>query len=92
MRIDEIASPGSIRLRLRSLIESLKAINTGTERKDTAQYTGYRVSYTQEKDRKKTILIPWFTDFISPFAPALGELIGYKLENLPKSNKLSADL
>lgn len=90
LRIDEIASPGSIRLRLRSLIESLKKIDT-SERKETKKYEGYKVNYTKE-DRKKTILIPWFTDFISPFAPALGELVGYKLQNLPKSNKVSADL
>lgn len=92
LRIDEIASPGSIRLRLRSLVESLKA-NAITERKDNVtEYSGYRVAYTQEKDRKKTILVPWFTDFISPFATALGELIGYKVQNLPKSDKISADL
>ncbi len=92
LRIDEIASPGSIRLRLRSLVESLKA-NHGIDRKEQkVNYSGYRVPYTQAKDRKKTILVPWFTDFISPFAPALGELVGYKLENLPKSNKISADL
>lgn len=90
LRIDEIASPGSIRLRLRSLIESLKKINT-SERKVVKEYNGYKTPYTKE-DRKKTILLPWFTDFISPFAPALGELLGYKIQNLPKSNKVSADL
>ncbi|SHF69464.1 acyl-CoA dehydratase activase [Dysgonomonas macrotermitis] len=91
LRIDEIASPGSIRLRLRSLVESLKTINTVEHKINTDDYKGYRTPYTKE-DRKKTILIPWFTDFLSPFAPALGELVGYKIENLPKSNKISADL
>lgn len=91
LRIDEIASPGSIRLRLRSLVESLKTINTKERKVHTEDYQGYRIPYTA-KDRKKTILIPWFTDFLSPFAPALGELAGYKIENLPKSNKMSADL
>lgn len=91
LRIDEIASPGSIRLRLRSLVESLKTINTKERKVHTKDYTGYRIPYTAN-DRKKTILIPWFTDFLSPFAPALGELVGYKIENLPKSNKVSADL
>lgn len=92
LRIDEIASPGSIRLRLRSLVESLKTINTVSQsEKVIPEYQGYKTPYTKE-DRKKTILIPWFTDFLSPFAPALGELLGYKLENLPKSNKISADL
>jgi len=90
LRIDEIASPGSIRLRLRSLVESLKAINTSAPA-IPASYEGYSIPYT-EKDKKKTILVPWLADFLSPFAPALGELLGYKIENLPKSNKISADL
>lgn len=93
LRIDEIASPGSIRLRLRSLIESLKANNNTSVNQilEEPEYKGYNTPYTKE-DRKKTILIPWFTDFISPFAPALGDLIGYKVRNLPKTNKASADL
>jgi len=90
IRIDEIASPGSIRLRLRSLVESLKAINL-SEKRDIKPYKSYDTPYKAE-DRKKTILIPWFADFLSPFVPALGELVGYKLKNLPKTNKASADL
>ncbi len=90
LRIDEIASPGSIRLRLRSLIESLKAVNHSDETVPK-EYQGYEKVFT-EKDKKKTILIPWFTDFISPFIPALGELTGYTIRNLPKTNKTSADL
>lgn len=89
LRIDEIASPGSIRLRLRSLIESLRAAGI-TEYAEKRPFDGYAGKYT-EKDRNKTILIPWFTDFISPFVPALGQLMGYKIENLPKSSKVSAE-
>lgn len=91
LRIDEIASPGSIRLRLRSLVESLKAVRT-SDVNVSNQYTGYSVPYKKAKDGHKTVLIPWLCDFISPFAPALGELLGLKVENLPKSNKISADL
>ena len=89
LRIDEIASPGSIRLRLRSLIESLKTVNL-EEQPESRPFEGYAGKYTVE-DRRKTILIPWFTDFISPFLPAMGQLLGYKLENLPKSSKISAE-
>lgn len=91
LRIDEIASPGSIRLRLRSLVESLKAVKSYDINSDK-EYKGYFVPYKQATDRNKTILIPWLCDFLSPFAPALGELLGLKVENLPKSNKYSADL
>lgn len=89
LRIDEIASPGSIRLRLRSLVESLKVAKPGEFKYQG--YKGYSAPYKQS-DKNKTILIPWLTDFISPFAPALGELLGLKVANLPKSNKVSADL
>lgn len=92
LRIDEIASPGSIRLRLRSLVESLKAIKIAVKPSVNTQYRGYSVPYKIAKDANKTILIPWLADFLNPFAPALGELLGVKVANLPKSNKISADL
>lgn len=88
LRIDEIASPGSIRLRLRSLIESLKVAHANEQLPEAFQ--AYERTYIKE-DRKKTILAPWFSDFISPFIPVVGELIGYKIVNLPKSNKNSAE-
>ncbi|MDR2009685.1 MAG: acyl-CoA dehydratase activase [Bacteroidales bacterium] len=90
LRIDEIASPGSVRLRLRSLVESLKAMSkeNGKGYKD---YKAYAVPYT-EKDRRKTILFPWFSDSTSPFLPAVGELAGYKIVNLQKSSKESAEV
>ncbi|MDR3261717.1 MAG: acyl-CoA dehydratase activase-related protein [Tannerella sp.] len=90
IRIDEITSPGSIRLRLRSLVESLLYKKT-EKREDMKPYSGYRVPYTKE-DRKKTILVPWLADFISPFLPAIGDLAGYSLVNLPKPDRFSAEL
>lgn len=89
IRIDEIASPGSIRLRLRSFIESLKARHHMPSHSSN-DFNGYPASYTK-KDKKKTILVPWFADFFSPFVPAIGELIGYKMVNLPRSTKESAE-
>ena len=95
LRIDEIASPGSIRLRLRSLIDSLKSaesLKSSVIEGDTKKYLfeSYAGKYSKE-DRRKTILLPWFTDFISPFFPAMGKLMGLKVENLPKSSKSSAE-
>ena len=90
LRIDEISSPGSIRLRLRSLVESLKTINL-KDNSPKNSYIGYNVVYSKA-DREKTILVPWFADFLSPFLPPVGELAGYKVENLPRSSKQSADM
>lgn len=93
LRIDEIASPGSVRLRLRSLVESLKAIKVSEKKPEKEiAYQGYSVPYKKATDKDKTILVPWLADFLNPFAPALGELLGLKVANLPKSHKASADL
>ncbi len=88
IRVDEIASPGSTRLRLRSLVESLKS--TKTETLPEESYRGYYRPYTKE-DRKKTIIVPWLADFISPFIPVLGDLAGYTFVNLPRPGKSSAE-
>lgn len=88
IRVDEIASPGSTRLRLRSLVESLKNKKNGETVPES--YRGYHRPYTSE-DREKTILVPWLADFLSPFIPALGELCGYKFVNLPRPGKKSAE-
>ena len=90
LRIDEIASPGSIRLRLRSLIESLKAAGVDTKKANNRDYIGYSRTYKKE-DRQKVILVPWLADFFSPFVPAIGKLAGYKIENMPKTSKQSVD-
>ncbi len=91
LRIDEIASPGSIRLRLRSLIESLRATKQKEQSVEVRPFHAYEASFKKE-DRQKTILIPWFADYLSPFFPAIGELAGYQLVNLPKSSKASAEI
>jgi len=91
LRIDEIASPGSIRLRLRSLIESLKVASIKDLPEQGKNFKGYETVY-RKQDRQKTIIIPWFADYLSPFFPAIGELAGYKIVNLPKSSKASADI
>lgn len=90
LRIDEIASPGSIRLRLRSLIESLRAINETEIKQPAAPYKGYPTAYRAD-DRKKTILAPWLADFFSPFIPAIGELAGYKIVNMPRTSRQSVE-
>ena len=92
LRIDEIASPGSIRLRCRSLVESLRTCRDAARHVSTTEkYVGYNIPYTTE-DKKKTILIPWFADFLSPFIPIIGELGGYNVVNLPKTSKEAAEI
>lgn len=88
LKIDDINNIGSTRLRIRSLIESLKFKHEKTFTKDR------RPVHTKPflaEDRKRKILMPWFADMYSPFLPACFELLGYEAINLPPSDQQSAE-
>ena len=89
LKLDDINNIGSMKLRVRSLVESLK-IADGTEETDTrqdfvttpvydTQYTGYK------------IIIPFFTSFISPMLPAIFRVAGYDVDCLPMSDDESGE-
>ena len=89
LKLDDINNIGSMKLRVRSMIESLKLANAdGTEDgvKDFTTVPVYDKSY---RDRK--ILVPYFTPFISPLIPAIMKVAGYDAENLPLSDNDSSE-
>ncbi len=89
LRIDDITSPGSLRLRIRSLVESIRL--QGRQSKAVAGDNLKNKPFTVN-DRDRTILAPWFSDFYSPFIPPLAKVAGYRFVNLPPSDHVSADI
>ncbi|KAA6331067.1 Activator of (R)-2-hydroxyglutaryl-CoA dehydratase, partial [termite gut metagenome] len=87
LKIDDVNNIGSIKLRVRSVIESLK-FNHDTLRTVEPFVTTKRFD---KEDKKRTILVPYFTDYISPLIPALFELEGYNVEALPESDTESVE-
>lgn len=86
IRVDEITSTGSMRLRVRSLIESLR-LKTLKSVEPNVRIT---TPPFMPEDRRRTILAPRFDNyFYSPFLPTLFRLHGYNLEILPASDKKS---
>jgi len=86
LKIDDISSIGSVKLRLRSLLESLRIREKLTnqpeyKRKNTPDFL--------DVDKNRTILIPHFSEFYSPFLPALFSNLGYHFVNLPSPDKHS---
>lgn len=75
LKLDDISNVGSMKLRIRSLTESMKLFHeTEIDRKETPVSTTPVVS---ESDlRHKKILLPFFTPFISPLIPAIMHLAG----------------
>jgi len=88
IRIDEIESTGSTRLRLRSLVETLKA----NERMQPAPKPRKTVRLFEAEDRKKVILAPYYSRFISPVVAGPLLQMGYKVETLPPSDRQSVEL
>lgn len=79
IRVDEISATGSVRLRLRSLVESIVIKHSPqqpAERKATRIF--------DEEQKHRIILAPRFSHIYSTFLPALFELGGYNLINLPE--------
>lgn len=88
IKIDEITSTGSVRLRLRSMIESLKIRKPNknlpiAERSNTPPF--------EFKDKERTILVNHFSDSYSSLIPSIFKLTGYNVEILPKSDKTSVE-
>lgn len=80
IRIDEVESPGSIKLRLRSMMEALRmkeALSTPVRipRKTTRVY--------QKEDRCRTLIVPDFSPFCSPPITRPFIDMGYDLIQVP---------
>ena len=85
IRVDEINSTGSMRLRLRSLINTVKnSIFTPSTNIKITRTPPFDIS-----DKKKHIIGPYFSRFHSPFIAPAFEILGYSMESLPVSNRES---
>ena len=88
LRIDEIESLGSARLRLRSMVESVRGRSRLeahlTPRRSTRPFTA--------EDRRRTILVPDFSHFSTiPIVRPVRDM-GYQVEILPLADRGSVDL
>ena len=88
VRVDEITSTGSLRLRLRSMLESF-AMRGGANITPLPERT--RVAFFGKDDRHRTILAPCFSQIYSRLLPPLFALAGYKFKNLPVADKASVE-
>ncbi len=88
LKLDDISNVGSMKLRVRSLVESLK-LRHGEDVKVAAELATTAI-YTKE-DRRRKILAPFFTPFLSPLIPSVLRLAGYEVENLPLSDTESSE-
>ncbi len=89
IRIDEIESAGSTKLRLRSMMEALK------NRKKDGAYTftpRRKVKTFGVEDRDRTIIVPDFSPYNSPALVRPFMDMGYKIVALPPANRETVDV
>jgi predicted CoA-substrate-specific enzyme activase len=94
IRVDEIESTGSMRLRLRSMVESMRRqrVEAGLE-KPGPRFTSRRTTPAfQKADRRRTILAPDFSRFANlPIVRPLRDM-GYNIEILPPADRQSVEV
>ncbi len=90
LKIDDVSNIGSLKLRVRSLVESLShKLNT------SRQEASVPLAYTQvfkKEDAKRKILAPHMTEYLTPVISPILKLMGYDVEVLPISDQTSSEL
>lgn len=98
LKIDDVNNIGSLRLRVRSLVESVGGNDSKEENSSNpsdlksvtpAPYVTTR-TFTQ-KERRRTLIAPYFAEGYSEFFPSIFKVAGYKLITLPTGSQEAAE-
>jgi coA enzyme activase len=90
LKLDDVNNIGSMKLRVRSLIESIRLAEE-EKQEDTCRSKFETVPVYDSSYRERKILVPFFTPFISPLIPAIMKVAGYEVETLPISDNDSCE-
>jgi predicted CoA-substrate-specific enzyme activase len=88
VKVDDISSTGSVRLRIRSMVESLMRQSSRHIRRSSPRRT---TPHFEKKDRTRQIIAPFFAEEYSYFLPPIFQTAGYRLEILPPPDRLSVE-
>jgi len=97
LKIDDVNNIGSLKLRVRSALDSAEFSSTPELGRAAATGTPehpmvFRTTPVFSRERRnQKILAPFFTPFISPLIPAVFSRFGYDIEALPVSDRESDD-
>ena len=87
LKVDDVNNIGSLRLRVRSMVESLRF-----SRKMEVDKPFVTTPPFQMADRRRTILAPHFADGYSEFIPTVFKMAGYNMITLPMGDKECVEL
>ncbi len=87
IKVDDVNNVGSLKLRIRSALQSAEGFPEGQKGASVRTFTTTRVFDTS--DRRRKVIAPFLTPFISPLLPKLFGLAGYDVDILPVSDTVS---
>lgn len=87
LKVDDVNNIGSLKLRVRSMVESLKFSHKVEVNKPFVTTPPFQIA-----DQRRTILAPNFASGYSEFFPTLFKMAGYNLISLPLGDKECVDL
>ena len=90
LKIDDVNNVGSLKLRLRSLIESLK-FKSGLAGTRARRTPPKHTAVFRDEDRRRTILYPFISGYLSPIIKPALESCGYKAVMLPPSDEQTVE-
>lgn len=86
LKVDDVNNIGSLKLRIRSLLESSKKTTEAVPK------PAIHTPVFTNKDQHRKIIAPYFAEGYSELLPALFRIMGIELVNLPPSNASSNEL
>lgn len=87
LKVDDVNNIGSLHLRVRSMVESLKFSHQQKVDKPFVTTPPFT-----DADRRRTILAPYFAGGYSEFVPTAFKMAGYNMINLPLGDKECVEL
>ncbi len=87
LKVDDVNNIGSLRLRVRSMVESLQF-----SRQEKVNLPFVTTPPFQAADRRRTILAPYFAGGYSEFIPTIFKMAGYNLVTLPLGDRECVEL
>lgn len=89
LKIDDVNNIGSLHLRIRSLVESVRAAETPAVA--PREITPLNTRTFEKEDRRRTIIAPYFAEGYTEYLSAFFDLAGYRLVSLPMGNHADAE-
>ncbi|MBQ4508814.1 MAG: 2-hydroxyacyl-CoA dehydratase [Paludibacteraceae bacterium] len=91
LKIDDVNNIGSLRLRVRSLVESVRSSALEAAPADTDIAPLVTTKPFEVADRDRLILIPYFAEGYTEFIVTALRMAGYKAESLPMGTSADAE-